>query len=67
MLLLSRFTTKDIKIAFAVTLSKLDFSLTGLDQFPLRKNKMIESFSQLIYDHMLIFEHSVKSAERYVL
>jgi hypothetical protein len=43
--LLSRFTTKDIKIAFAVTLSKLDFSFPGLNQFPLRKNKLIESFS----------------------
>ncbi len=65
--LLSRFTAKDIKIALSVTLSKLDISFPGLDKFPLRKNKLIESFSQLIYDRMLILWHSVKAAERYVL
>ncbi len=30
-------------------------------------DKMIKSFSQFIYDQMLIFEHSIKSAKRYVL
>ncbi len=65
--LLSRLTAKDTKIAFAVTLSKFNFSFPYLKQLPLRKNKMFESFSQFIHDRMLIFEHSVKSAERYVL
>jgi hypothetical protein len=65
--LLSRFTTKDIIIAFAITLLNLDFLFSGFKQLPLRKNKMIESFSQSIYDCMSIFGHSVKSAKRYLL
>jgi hypothetical protein len=65
--LLSMFTAKEIKITFAVTLLKFNFSFHGLEQLPLRKNKMIESFSQYIYDHKSVFEHSVKSDKRYVL
>jgi hypothetical protein len=65
--LLFQFSASKIKLAFAITLSNLDVSFPGLDQFPLRTNKLIERVSQLIYDHMLIFGHSLKSAKRYVL
>jgi hypothetical protein len=61
--LLSKFLTSEIKFALVATLSKLELDIKDL---PVRKNKLIELFSQLILDDMSILGNSAKSAERYV-
>ncbi len=54
----------DIWYAIVATISKLDLvASTGINELPSRKNKLIEFFSQLIYDNMLIFGNSMKWAE----
>jgi hypothetical protein len=45
------------------TLSTLELDIEDL---PLRKNKLIELFFQLILDNMSILGNSTKSAERYI-
>jgi hypothetical protein len=62
--LLSKFSTGDIKNALVATLAKLELNVKDL---PTKKNKLIELFSQLIYDKMSILADLTKSATRYVL
>jgi hypothetical protein len=62
--LLSKFSTGDLKLALVATVAKLQLDVKGL---PLRKNKLIELFSQLIFDEMSILVNLRKSATRYVL
>ncbi len=62
--LLSKFPTGDIKNALVATLEKLELDVKDL---PTRKNKLIEMFSQLLYDKMSIMADLTKSATRYVL
>ena len=59
--LLSKFLTSEIKFAFVATLSKLELDIKDL---LVRKNKLIELFSQLILDDMSILGNSTKSAEQ---
>jgi hypothetical protein len=61
--LLSTFSTSEIRFALVATLSKLEFDIKDL---PVRKNTLIELFSQLILNDMSILGNSTKSAERYV-
>jgi hypothetical protein len=61
--LLSKFSTSEIRFVLVATLSKLEPDIKDL---PVRKNKLIELFSQLILDNMSILGDSAKSAERYV-
>ncbi len=61
--LLSMFLTSEINFALVATLSKLELDIEYL---PVRKNKIIESFSQMILDDMSILGNSTKSAKRYV-
>ncbi len=64
--LLSQFSMSKICNALCVTITKLDLvASTDMDELPSRKQKLIEFFSKLIYNHMSILENSVKSAERY--
>jgi hypothetical protein len=62
--LLSKFPTGDIKNALVAILAKLELDVKDL---PTRKNKLIELFSQLLYDKMFIMADLTKSATRYVL
>jgi hypothetical protein len=62
--LLSKFSTGDLKLALVATVAKLQLDVKEL---PLRKNKLIELFSQLIFDEMSILVNLTKSATRYVL
>jgi hypothetical protein len=59
--LLSKFSTSEIRFALVVTLAKLELDVENL---PVRKNKLIELFSQLIFDDMSILANSTKSAKR---
>jgi hypothetical protein len=59
--LLSKFLTSEIKFALVATLSKLELDIKDL---LVRKNKLIELFSQLILDDMSILGNSTKSAEQ---
>ncbi len=61
--LLSKFTTGEIRFALVATLVKLELDIKDL---PVRKNKLIEFFSQLIFDKMSILANFTKSADRYV-
>jgi hypothetical protein len=61
--LLSKFSTSEIKITLVATLSKLELDIKDL---LVRKNKLIELFSQSILDNMSILGNSTKSAERYI-
>ncbi len=61
--LLSKFLTSEIKFALVATISKLELDIKDL---PVRKNKLIEMFSQLILDNMSILGNSTKSAEWYI-
>ncbi len=63
MSLLSKFSTSEIKFALVATLLKLELDIEDL---PVRKNKLIEVFSQLILNDMSILGNSTKSAERYI-
>ncbi len=62
--LLSKFSTGDLKLALVATVAKLQLDVKEL---PLRKNKLIELFSQLIFNEMSILVNLTKSATRYVL
>ena len=59
--LLSKFCTSEIKFALVATLSKLEL---GIEELPVRKNKLIELFPQLILNNMFILGNSTKSAEQ---
>jgi hypothetical protein len=66
--LLNHFSMNDIRFAVVATISKLDLvASTEIDELASRKSKLIEFFSQLIYNNMSILGNSMKSAERYVL
>jgi hypothetical protein len=63
----SQFSTIEICNALFVIIPKLDLvDSTGIDELPIRKQKLIEFFSKLIYDHLSILDNSDKSSERYV-
>ena len=62
--LLSKFSTGDLKLALVATVAKLQLDVKEL---PLKKNQLIELFSQLIFDEMSILVNLTKSATRYVL
>jgi hypothetical protein len=52
--LLSQFSTSKICNSLCVTITKLDLvTSTGINELPLRKPKLIEFFSKLIYDDIL--------------
>ncbi len=61
--LLSKFLTSEIKFALVATLLKLELDINDL---PVRKNKLIELFSQLIHKNMFILGISTKSAKQYI-
>ena len=61
--LLSSFFTSEIRFALVATLAKLELDIEDL---PLRKNKLIELFSQLIFDNMSILANLTKTAKRYM-
>ncbi len=61
--LLSNFSTSEIRFALVATLAKLELNIKNL---PLRKNTLIELFSQLIFDDMSILVNLTKTAKRYV-
>jgi hypothetical protein len=66
--LLSKFSTIKIYNALLITVGKLDIdALTGIDELPQRKPKLIEFISKLIYNQMSIFNVSLKCDEWYVL
>jgi hypothetical protein len=56
--LLSKFLTSEIRLALVATLLKLELDIKDL---PVRKNKLIELFSQLILDNMSTLGNSTKS------
>jgi hypothetical protein len=60
---LSNFSTSEIRFALVATLAKLELDIEDL---PVRKNKLIELFFQLIFDEMSILVNLTKSAKRYV-
>jgi hypothetical protein len=59
--LLSKFSTSEIRFALIATLAKLELDIKDL---PVRKNKLIELFSQSIFDNMSILVNSTKTAKR---
>ncbi len=61
--LLSKFTPGEIRFALVATLAKLGLDINDL---PVQKSKLIEVFSQLIFDKMSIMANLTKSADRYV-
>ncbi len=61
--LLSKFSTSEIRFALVATLSKLEVVNKDI---PFIKNKLIDFFSQLIYNEMSILANLTKSAKRYV-
>jgi hypothetical protein len=61
--LLSNFSTTEIRFALVATLAKLELDIKDL---PIRKNELIELFSQLIFANMSILENLTKTAKRYV-
>ncbi len=66
--LLSKFSMIEICNALFITVGKLDIdALTGINELPQRKQKLIEFFSKLIYNHMSIFNVSLKRDEWYIL
>jgi hypothetical protein len=62
--LLSNFSTSETRFALVTTLAKLELDIEDL---PLRKNKLIELFSQLIFDNMSILANLTKTTKQYVL
>ncbi len=65
---MSKFSTIKICNALLITVGKLNVdSLTGIDELPQRKPKLINFFSKLIYNHMSIFDFSLKRDEWYLL
>jgi hypothetical protein len=66
--LLSKFSMIKICNALLITVGKLNVdSLTGINELPQRKPKLIDFFSKLIYNHMSIFDVSLKRNKWYVL
>jgi hypothetical protein len=61
--LLSNFSTSEIRFALVATRAKLELYIEDL---PVRKNTLIELFSQLIFDNMFILVNLTKSAKWYV-
>ncbi len=61
--LLSKFALGKIRFALVATLAKLGLDITDL---PAQKSKLIEVFSQIIFDEMPIMANLTKSANRYV-
>jgi hypothetical protein len=61
--LLSNFSTSKIRFAPVATLAKLELNIKDL---PLRKNKLIELFSQLIFNNMSILANLTKTTKWYV-
>jgi hypothetical protein len=61
--LLSKFAPGEIRFALVATLAKLGLDINDLH---VRKSKLIEVFSQLIFDEMSILANLTKSADRYV-
>ncbi len=61
--LCSNFLTSEIRFALVATVSKLE---RDIQDIPVKKNKLIDFFSQLIFDKVLIFGSPIKSAEWYV-
>ncbi len=58
--LLSKFSTIEIYNALLITVRKLDINaLTGIDELPQRKPKLIEFFSKLTYNQISIFNVSL--------
>jgi hypothetical protein len=62
--LLLNFSTSEIRFALVATLAKLELDIKDL---PLRKNELIELFSQLIFNNMSILANLTKSAKRFML
>jgi hypothetical protein len=66
--LLSKFSTIKIRNALFITVGKLEIdALTGIDELPQRKPKLIEFFSKLIYNQISMFNVSLKHNEWYIL
>ncbi len=63
MSLLSKFSTSEIRFALVATLAKLELDIIDL---PVRKNKLTELFSQMIFDDMSILVNLTKSAKQYM-
>ncbi len=61
--LLSNFSTSEIRFELVAALAKLELDIKDL---PVRKNKLIELFFQLIFDDMSILVNLTKSAKWYV-
>jgi hypothetical protein len=61
--LLSNFSSSEIRFALAATLAKLELDIEDL---PLRKNKLIELFFQVIFNNMSILENLTKTAKGYM-
>ncbi len=61
--LLLNVSTSEIRFALVATLAKLELDIEDL---PLRKNKLIELFSQLIFDDMSILANLTKTTKWYV-
>jgi hypothetical protein len=61
--LLSNFSTSELRFALVATLAKLEPDIKDL---PVRKNNLIELFSQLIFDNMSILVNLTKPAKWYV-
>ncbi len=59
--LLSKFSTSEIRSALIATLAKLELDIKDL---PVKKNKLIEFFSQMIFDKMSILANLSKSTNR---
>ncbi len=62
-LLMSKVTLSELQFAVVASLAKLGLDITD---FPAQKSKMIEVFSQIIFDEMSIMANCTKSANRYV-
>ncbi len=66
--LLCKFSTIKIRNSLLIIVGKLDIdALTGIDELPQRKPKLIDFFSNLIYNQMSIFNVSLRRNEWYVL
>jgi hypothetical protein len=60
---MSKFALSELRFAVVASLAKLGLDITDL---PAQKSKMIEVFSQIIFDEMSIMANFTKSANRYV-
>jgi hypothetical protein len=63
--LLGKYQTSDIKTAFADTIGKVDTAASNIFYpLPLRKEKLISSFLELIYDEKSIMADNSKDSFR---